>query len=190
MSERLAFDGFVEVEMTERMKTVAIEHARIQVNTPLTTIFGKQTDMGKNLVGEWGHQAFKRYLIENNIPFKEWPNDGKGDLWDFLIGELWIDVKTSECSGPPKPHYEGEVCKKQMKKKMNYYVFARRCVRLDKAYIGGCITKERFEAEARERKTGEYMDNGRLVSETMMCIEFYKLDSLKTFHSIKVEGGR
>ena len=97
-----------------------------------------------NLVGFIGEYVVADYLdgtINNTYDY------------DITHCNVRIDVKTKECTSPPKPYYECSIAGYNTKQQCDVYVFTRVCNR--KCWILGWMLKEDYFKRAKFMKKGQ-----------------------------------
>jgi len=105
-----------------------------------------------NLVGFMGEQIVANYLnacVENTYDY------------DIMMHGAKLDVKTKECTSPPKPHYECSIAAYNTKQKCNAYVFTRICQ--DTCWILGWMPKEAYFKKAKFMQKGQIDPSNNFV---------------------------
>jgi hypothetical protein len=165
--------SFVEVELTEEMKTKARGLA-----TELGKLNNSITSGDGNLAGFYGEVAVAYYFSKKGC---EVSHSNTYD-YDLIVDGKTIDVKTKRCKSPPKPTYDCSVANFNTTQKCDYYLFTR--VMNDTVYLLGNIHKERFRTESVFHKKGETDSNfvgGKPFRFHADCWNI-RIDQLKNFN--------
>lgn len=128
-----------------------------------------------NLVGFIGEYVVSDYLncaIENTYDY------------DLVHLGVRIDVKTKQCTSPPRPFYECSVAAFNTQQKCKAYIFVR--VKNQTAWILGWLPKDRYFKTARFLKKGEIDDsNGFTVKADCYNVRIDQLYSIEKIKCLK-----
>lgn len=124
---------------------------------------GLANDLGKinnsisrgngNLAGFCGEIATARHL--SSVGFEV--DHTNTYEYDLIANGIKVDVKSKNCTSPPKPFYECSVANYNTKQKCDRYVFTR--VNNNIVYLLGWISKDKFYRDAVFHKKGELDSN-------------------------------
>lgn len=98
-----------------------------------------------------------------------------------------IDVKTKECTSPPRPYYNCTVADFNTKQKCDIYAFVRIKSDLSMAWLLGWVRKETFYQKAKFFKKGQVDPQSDLRPPFKFRADCYniKISELNTFKGIK-----
>lgn len=106
------------------------------------------------------------------------------DIYNYDLktpGGMRLEIKTKKTSmtTAPKPYFECSVCNHNPRQKCDAYVFLRVSTRVNKAWICGFKTKEKFMEQARFFKKGDTDEsNGYKVHASCYNMNISELDPI------------
>lgn len=107
-----------------------------------------------NFVGFLGEEVVANYLgVKTSNTFD----------YDLLYHGKTIDVKTKECSTPPRPYYDCSISGSNTFQKCDQYIFVRILSDYSKAWILGKKDKQDFFKSAKFHKKGELDPDNNFV---------------------------
>lgn len=111
--------------------------------------------------------------------FKEFAIQKNTYDYDLIIKGRTVDVKTKRTSVPPRPDFLCSVSAFNIKQACDFYFFCRVSERLDKAYLLGYLSKERFFELAKFKKYGELDVDGWEFKDDCYNVEISQLNQFK-----------
>lgn len=105
-----------------------------------------------NLAGKLGEIAVARFLgVKRGRDTRD---------YDLLYEGKRIEVKTKNCTSPPKPSYRVSVAATNIRQQCDFYVFTRLLSDLKTCYLLGFMPKEVFYKEAEYYEKGQVDPDG------------------------------
>lgn len=111
--------------------------------------------------------------------------------YDLICKDKYtIDVKTKECTSPPRPHYNCTVADFNTKQKCDIYGFVRIKSDLSAGWLLGWIFKDEFYKKAKFYKKGQVDPKSTIKPPFRFRADCYniKIDQLNNFKSTKHEN--
>jgi hypothetical protein len=137
-----------------------------------TVDFKAYYDKGSRWIGRVGEEAFRRWLTEEKVPYKDLTNIGPSWI-DFTVGNLKIDVKTVGANSVIKGNYGINFTKAQYDLmesaepalQPNCFVFCRFIGELNQVVFVGIKSKKKFDKDKRELVKGTQLTDKYTVPE-------------------------
>jgi hypothetical protein len=141
--------------------------------------WGNRFESETRWVGYLGEIAFRCWLNEVGFGYRHYDLRDEKDIRDFTVGLLEIDVKTLVQKKYPQMYYNCEVNESQLDNDMvNAYVFCRYMIDSNEVIVLGWIPKKDFLKRSWERKKGDTLAGGAIVTADMQQVKVSYLKPL------------
>ena len=143
---------------------------RAKENIKHGALRGSATKGERNLIGYLGEEIFLRY-------YKTAIRCNTYD-YDFLLGKLKVDIKTSQITERPKHYFNNDVYAFNLTQACDYYYFIQILQDMSTGFLIGYLSKKDFFEKARLRKKGQ---KASMKSTKILVADSYSVKNMDIF---------